>query len=38
MSRNEENGIRITPGTPVPGWLGEKMDEDLVIYHLKRLE
>jgi hypothetical protein len=38
MSRNEENGIRITPRTPVPGWLGEKMDEDLVIYHLKRLE
>jgi hypothetical protein len=38
MARNEENGIRITPRTPVPGWLGEKMDEDLVIFHLKRLE
>jgi hypothetical protein len=38
MSGNEENGIRITPQTPIPGWLGEKMDEDLVIFHLTRLE
>ena len=38
VADHEAGGIRITPKTPIPGWLGERMDEDLVIFHLYQLE
>ena len=32
---NEKRGIVITPETPVPGWLGETMDDDIFVQGMK---
>jgi len=31
FSADEESGIRITPKTQIPNWLGEKMDDQLAV-------
>jgi hypothetical protein len=38
LDLNAENGIYITPKTPVPGWLGERMDLSIVLENLMRHE
>jgi hypothetical protein len=38
LDLNVENGIHITPKTPVPGWLGERMDLSIVLENLMRHE
>ena len=35
-AENDDGGAAITPSTPVPGWCGEEMDDDLVLLHLMR--
>jgi hypothetical protein len=34
LAANRSTGITITPETPVPDWLGESMDDDIVVHHL----
>ena len=34
LAVNRSTGITITPETPVPDWLGESMDDDIVVHHL----
>ncbi len=38
MAHNETDGITITPDTPIPGWLGESMDDEIVVHNLRRRE
>lgn len=38
LDLNAANGIQITPKTPVPGWLGERMDLSIVLEALMRRE
>jgi hypothetical protein len=38
LSGNDESGITITPETPVPDWLGESMDDTIVVHNLRLLE
>ena len=38
LDLNAANGIHITPKTPVPGWLGERMDLSIVLESLMRRE
>ncbi len=34
IAGNAGEGIRITPKTPLPDWLGERIDHDTVLHHL----
>ena len=38
MAHTEADGINITPETPIPAWLGESMDDDIVVHHLRLRE
>ena len=38
LAANRRHGINITPKTPIPNWLGESMDVDLVVHHMQKLE
>ncbi len=38
MAHNETDGITITPETPIPGWLGESMDDEIVVHNLRLRE
>ena len=38
VTNNERSGITITPETPIPDWLGESMDDSIVVHHLKKRE
>ena len=38
VDNNKRNGITITAETPIPDWLGESMDVDIVVHHLKKRE
>jgi hypothetical protein len=38
LDENTDNGIRITPKTPVPTWYGEKMDFDIAMLGLVQRE
>jgi hypothetical protein len=37
-TRNRRNGLEIGPGTPVPGWLGEQMDDSMAVEGLLQRE
>ena len=37
-SRNHQLGLNITPKTPVPSWLGERMDYSIAVEGLLRRE
>jgi hypothetical protein len=38
LDENTDNGIRITPKTPVPTWYGEKLDFDIAMSRLVQRE